>query len=229
MVKYTLFKNKLSTSAIAPYLPKTLLEGTLSFEQFIKALAYGSTATAADVKAVLENIERVCIEHLSQGRSVNLGFCTIRPQVKGSFQNPEDSFTAEKNWIEVFFLSNPTFEKKVTLEAKLQRVAQNKTLPLPLSLENHTTGLEASMVAGDLLTLHGENLKFDKSAANVGVFFEHAGIEQRVSEYAKVSGKVILFKVPSGLVSGESYKVKVKCIFGQEVRTGELENEVKAA
>ena len=80
MVKYTLFKNKLSTSAIAPYLPKTLLEGTLSFEQFIKALAYGSTATAADVKAVLENIERVCIEHLSQGRSVNLGFCTIRPK-----------------------------------------------------------------------------------------------------------------------------------------------------
>ncbi|MBK9502115.1 MAG: hypothetical protein IPO06_22610 [Leptospiraceae bacterium] len=229
MIKYTLLKNRLSTAALAPYLPKTLLEGSLLFEQFIKALAYGSTATVADVKAVLENIERVCIENLSQGRSVNLGFCTIRPQVKGSFQNPEDSFTAEKNWIEVSFAPNPTFQKKITLEAKLQRVAQNKTLPLLLSLENHTTGIVESMVAGDLLTLHGENMKFDKVAAHVGVFFERAGVEQRVSEYSQVSGKVVSFKVPNGLVSGESYKLKLKSIFGQEIRTGELEYEVRAA
>ncbi|HNI90763.1 MAG TPA: DNA-binding domain-containing protein, partial [Leptospiraceae bacterium] len=203
MIRYTLLKNKLTTSALAPFLPKTLLEGSLSFEQFIKALAYGSTATTADVKAVLENLERVCIDNLSQGRSVNLGFCTIRPQVKGSFQSPEDSFTAERNWIELSMIPNSNFQKKVTLEAKLQRVAQNKTLPLLLSLENHTTGVETSMLAGDLLTLHGENLKFDKAAANQGIFLERAGVEQRVSEYSQVSGKVISFKVPSGLVVGE--------------------------
>ena len=56
MIRYTLLKNKLTTAALAPFLPKTLLEGSITFEQFIKALAYGSTATVADVKAVLENI-----------------------------------------------------------------------------------------------------------------------------------------------------------------------------
>ena len=126
-------------------------------------------------------------------------------------------------------IPNSNFQKKVTLEAKLQRVAQNKTLPLLLSLENHTTGVETSILAGDLLTLHGENLKFDKTAANQGIFLERVGVEQRVSEYSQVSGKVISFKVPSGLVVGESYKLKLKSIFGQEIRTGELDYEVKAA
>jgi hypothetical protein len=228
MIKYTLLKNKLSTAASAPYLPKTLLEGSLLFEQFIKALAYGSTATTADVKAVLENIERVCIENLSQGRSVNLGFCTIRPQVKGSFQNPDDSFTAEKNWVEVSMIPNPAFQKKVTLEAKLQRVAQNKTLPLLVTLENHTTGVAQSMLAGDILTLRGENMKFDKAAANQGVFFDIAGVEIKVTEYPQISSKAITFKVPTGLVSGTSYKLKVKSIFGSELRTGEFEQVVKA-
>lgn len=229
MIKYTVSKNKLSTSASAPYLPKTLLEGSLSFEQFIKALAYGSTATVADVKAVLENLERVCIENLSQGRSVNLGFGIIKPIVKGSFQNPEDSFTAEKNRIEVRFSPNPTFQKKITLEAKVQRVAQNKTIPQLLSLQNQSSELEIAMISGHLLTLHGENMKFDKTAANLGLFFEKAGVELRVSEYSHISGKVISFKVPNGLVSGESYKLKLKSIFGQEVRTGDLDFEVNAA
>ncbi|HNB99391.1 MAG TPA: DNA-binding domain-containing protein, partial [Leptospiraceae bacterium] len=228
-IKYSLIKNRLSTAGVSPYLPKTLLEGSLVFEQFLKALAYGSTATLADVKAVLENLERVCIENLSQGRSVNLGFCTIRPQVKGSFQNLEDSFSQEKNWIEVSIAPNPNFLKKITQDAKLQRVSLSKTLPLLFSLENHTTGLEASLVAGDLVTIHGENLKFDKSVPNVGVFFEGAGVEQRVSEYSKIAGKSISFKVPNGLNPGVSYKLKVKNSFGQEIRTGELEMEIKAA
>jgi predicted histone-like DNA-binding protein len=229
MIQYTVLKSRLTSSGLAPYLPKTLQEGSLSFEQFIKALAYGSTATAADVKAVMENLERVCIENLSQGRSVNLGFCTMRPMVKGSFPNPESSFSAEKNWIEVSFAANPTFQKKVTAEAKIQRVARNKTIPLLLSVENHSSTLETSVVAGDLLSLHGENMKFDKTSANLGVFFESAGMEQRVSEYSQVSGKVISFKVPNGLLLGESYKLKLKSIFGQEIRTGELDYQLNAA
>ncbi len=229
MVQYTVLKNRLSSSGLAPYLPKTLQEGSVSFEQFIKALAYGSTATAADVKAVMENLERVTIENLAQGRSVNLGFCTMRLMVKGSFPNPEASFSAENNWIEISYASNPTFQKKVTAEAKIQRVSRNKTIPLLLSVENHTSGLETSIGAGDLISLHGQNMKFDKTSANVGVFFETAGVEQRVSEYSQVSGKVISFKVPSGLLVGESYKLKLKNIFGQELRTGELDYQLNAA
>ena len=229
MLYLTLIKNRLSTGAIAPYLPKTLLDGSLSYEQFIKALAYGSTATIADVKAVLENVERVCIDTLSQGRSVNLGFCILKPQVKGIFLHPEDNFNSERNWIEVSISPNPSFQRKVTLGVKLQKVSQLKPIPTLVSLENHSTGISELITTGNLLTLHGENLKFDKSNSQLGLFFVKEDLEISVLEYSKISGKIISFKVPNGLVSGEEYQLRLRCSFGQDTRTGELDYKVRAA
>ncbi|HNI98536.1 MAG TPA: DNA-binding domain-containing protein, partial [Leptospiraceae bacterium] len=68
MIKYSLVKSRLSTAGSSPYMAKTVQSDALSFEDFIKAVSYGSTATAADVRAVMENLERVCTENLAQGR-----------------------------------------------------------------------------------------------------------------------------------------------------------------
>ena len=113
MIKYSLVKNRLSTSASVPCVARTVQSGTVSFEQFVQELSYGSTATAADVRAVLENIVRVCSENLSQGRSVNLGFCTLKSMVKGPFASFEDGFSEERNWIKVQTICSPAFEKRV--------------------------------------------------------------------------------------------------------------------
>ena len=163
MVKYQLIKNKLGTGGKAPYLPKTLLEGSLDIKSAIKALAYGSTATPPDVLAVLENIQRVCIENLSLGRSVNLGFCILKPQVKGIFLSPDEGFSEEKHYIDVTVIPSVAFVKQVSLEAKTQRVATGKILPLLLALENISSGVEEIIAMGDLISIRGENLKFEKS------------------------------------------------------------------
>lgn len=229
MIFFSLLKNKLLTAIQAPYLAKTMLDGALNYENTLKALAYGSTATLADIKAVLENIERVCIENLAQGRSVNLGFCSLRPQVKGVFQSPEDSFSKDKNWIAVTIIPSPLFCKKVTLEAKTLRVAQVKTLPLLTVLENHTSGSNSTLANGELISLRGENLRFDKSEPLLGVFFEKDGLETKAIEYSQISGKSVSFKTPVGLISGQTYKVKLKNKFGSDIRVGELDYEVQAA
>lgn len=229
MIRYQLIKNKLGTALKAPYLPRTLLAGSLEIRKVIKALAYGSTATPADVLAVLENIERVCIENLSTGRSVNLGFCVMRPQVKGVFQNPEEAFSEDKHSVEVSIIPNPMFVKKVAIEARTIRVALVKTIPLVMSVENISSGAEDTLNTGDLVTVRGENLRFDKAELNQGVFFAKGGSEIRVSEYSQISGKLVSFKAPAGIVIGESYRLRVRNLFGSEIRTGEMEQDVKAA
>lgn len=229
MIFFGLLKNKLITSVQAPYLAKTMLDGALNYENTLKALAYGSTATLADIKAVLENVERVCIENLAQGRSVNLGFCSLRPQVKGKFQSPEDSFSQDKNWIDVTLIPSPLFCKKVTLEAKTLRVSLTKALPTLTVLENHTSGSSSILANGELITLRGENLRFDKSEPLLGVFFEKEGIETKAIEYSQISSRTVSFKIPGGLSSGENYKLLLKNKFGSEIRVGELDYEVQAA
>ncbi len=229
MVKFQVVKNKLGTEGKAPYLPRTLLEGSLDIRNVIKALAYGSTATPPDVLAVLENLERVCIENLSQGRSVNLGFCILRPKVKGVFQNPEEAFSEDKHSVEVSIVPSQMFVKRVAIEAKTVRVAQGKILPLVISVENISSGAVDTLSSGDLVAIRGENLKFNKAELNQGVFLEKNGAEIRVSEYSQVTSKLVSFKTPNGIVIGESYRLKVRNLFGSEIRTGEMEQDVKAA
>ena len=229
MVKFQVVKNKLGTEGKAPYLPRTLLEGSLDIRNVIKALAYGSTATPPDVLAVLENLERVCIENLSQGRSVNLGFCILRPKVKGVFQNPEEAFSEDKHSVEVSIVPSQIFVKRVAIEAKTVRVAQGKILPLVISVENISSGAVDTLSSGDLVAIRGENLKFNKAELNQGVFLEKNGAEIRVSEYSQVTSKLVSFKTPNGIVIGESYRLKVRNLFGSEIRTGEMEQDVKAA
>ncbi|MBK7058170.1 MAG: DUF4469 domain-containing protein [Leptospiraceae bacterium] len=229
MVKFQVVKNKLGTEGKAPYLPRTLLEGSLDIRNVIKALAYGSTATPPDVLAVLENLERVCIENLSQGRSVNLGFCILRPKVKGVFQNPEEAFSEDKHSVEVSIVPSQMFVKRVAIEAKTVRVAQGKILPLVISVENISSGAVDTLSSGDLVAIRGENLKFNKAELNQGVFLEKNGAEIRVSEYSQVTSKLVSFKTPNGIVIGESYRLRVRNLFGSEIRTGEMEQDVKAA
>ncbi|HNF27564.1 MAG TPA: DNA-binding domain-containing protein [Leptospiraceae bacterium] len=228
MIKYSLVKSRLSTSERAPYVARTVQSDAVSFEDFIRALSFGSTATAADVRAVMENLERVCTENLAQGRSINLGFCILKSAIKGHFTGPEDSFSEEKNWIKIRSKFSPSFEKKVSLAAKMGRIAGVKTVPVVTSLVNHTATVENKIRAADLMTLRGENLKFDSTAPEQGIFFSGNGGEVKVTEYSLVKAKSAIFKIPAGLNSGSSYKLLVRNLFGKELRTGEMDSSILA-
>lgn len=228
MIKYSLVKSTLATSAETPYMARTVQSGTLSFEEFIKALSYGSTATAADVRAVLENLERVCTENLAQGRGINMGFCILKPSIKGHFSGPDDAFSEEKNWIKIRSQFSSAFQKKVTQEAKTSRIAGVKTLPIVAGLLNHTGTAENKIKAADLVTVRGENLKFDAGAAEQGIFFSGNGTELKVTEVSQVKSKSVTFKAPAGLNSGSSYKILVRNLFGKELRTGEMDSSILA-
>lgn len=223
MLKYSLLKNNLSTADKSPYIPKTYLGGTLDTNQTIEAMAYGSTATKADIKAILENMDRVIIEHVSQGRAVNIGCCTLRPVVKGGFQNPSEAFDPGKHSIGVAVTINPQLEKKVTLEARTMKIPFKKTQPTLYQVTNLSTGSENQIKEGDLLILTGESLKFDPMDLQQGVFLESNEGIQRVQTYSSVKSKEVTFLVPTGMETGKDYRLMVKSVFGSEIRTGELE------
>ncbi|HMV80912.1 MAG TPA: DNA-binding domain-containing protein [Leptospiraceae bacterium] len=223
MIKYSLVKNRLSTSASVPCVARTVQSGTVSFEQFVQELSYGSTATVADVRAVMENIVRVCTENLAQGRSVNLGFCTLKSTVKGPFASLDDGFSEEKNWIKIQTTCSPAFEKRVALSAKLSRVPALKSAPVLSSFENHSSSSTSKFSTNDLMTVRGEQLKFDKNMPEQGIFLSGNGALLRVTEYSNVTAKSVSFKVPAGLNPGTEYRIVLKSLFGTEMRSGETD------
>lgn len=225
VIRFHLVKSNLVSGDKSPYFPKTIQEGNTSLESVIKDIAYGSTVTEPDVIAVLKNIERVCTEHLTNGRSVNLGFCTLRPQVKGNFKKPEESYSNKKHWIEISVAPNLSMEKRVSKFAKVTRI--NRSNPQPsLKLIKNCSRENGKYLAGDLLILKGSKLRFPEREESLGVFFVKKGVEKRVTEYSNITSSQIGFKIPND-ITADSYKIVVKNNFGTETRQGELLEKIK--
>ena len=226
MIKYNLIKSKLLTADKSPFVPKTIQEGNVSLEQAMKEIAYGSSITVADVKAVFENIERICIDNLSQGRSINLGFCSLRPQVKGNFKEEKEVFSKKKHWIEISLAPNIALGKKVTKDAKVVRVNRDKPQPIMLSIENHSNE-KNTIEIGDLISLTGERLAFEKTDLDLGLFFLKKDTEIRVTEYSLVMNKKISFKVPKEVSKGNTYKLILKTRMGTKIKLTKLTDNLK--
>lgn len=228
IIKYTIRENKLNAREDSHYIPKTLINGSLSDEKLIQNLCWGSTITPSDCKAVLENLERVIAENLSAGNSVNLGFISMKPSIRGTFAKAEEPFSKSKHRIKINFSASEKLVKKVTEAANPVRVLAPP--PSPILLSFHNSSLESTREIGtsDMICIKGSNLKFDKADLNQGVFLmREDGTNIRVSEYSEISSRKILFKAPANLPIGEKIQVEVRAAFGSNLRTGKLNNSVE--
>jgi predicted histone-like DNA-binding protein len=67
----------------------------VDLEDIAEEIAYATTATEADVKAVLSSLQKYVIEHLKNGQSVRLGdLCAIRTTMSSTGVADKDSFAS---------------------------------------------------------------------------------------------------------------------------------------
>ncbi|WCL51255.1 DNA-binding domain-containing protein [Leptospira sp. GIMC2001] len=225
LLKYYLFKNKLSTAVASPYLPKTVFSGSLSGSSLIQAVCKGSTITSSDCLAVLENLNIVIAENLSQGRTVNLGFVNFKPTVKGSFSSPAEPFSSEKHQIKVSVSAAGDLVRRVNLNASTARITAVKAEPIITSWANLSLEGIESFLVGHLVEFRGAKLKFTKTDTNQGIFFVRSdGTEIRATEYSGIGGNAIGCKIPEGLEPGESVSVEARALFGSVIRTGKFDD-----
>jgi hypothetical protein len=223
-IKYSLVPNRLNTSVEIPYLPRTVLNGSLSGPSLINAICWGSTVTPADCKAVLENLNRVVTENLSQGRSVNLEFVNLRPSVKGFFDSPDETFQKEKHKISISVSATGEIIRKVNLEATPTRVVANRSEPNLTSWVNLSIEGSVNPSVGQLIEVRGSRLRFDKNDPRQGIFFiKDDGSSIRATEYSNIGGNRVSLKLPEGIEPGESLRLQARSLFGSVVRSGELD------
>lgn len=224
LIKYILTPNKLRTSAEIPYLARTVLNGSLTGKGLINALSFGSTVTSTDIKAVLDRLENVVAEQMAQGRSVNLGFVTLRPMIKGSFLTPDESFQKDKHRILVRANPSSKLVSYVNHEGSTARINPQSISPVLNSWSNLSVEGMLNPMPGQLLEARGNRLRFDKADLAQGLFILRGdGSVVRVNEYSRISGNRLGFKLPEALEPGESIRLKVTALFGSSIRSGELD------
>lgn len=217
-LNYFITKNKLVSSEKSLFIPRTVSNETISNEQFIEDVAFGTTLTIPDVMAVLKALERVLVEHLSAGRNVNLDTMTLRVQVKGDFSSSSDSYTSGRNWIDIKINPSELLRKQVEENAKVQKLDISKSMPILDSIQNQSDEGKDTFQKNDLVKLEGSNLKFNKQMTDTGIFLvkEEEGLELRIREYSMIHKNYILFKMPKSIDIG-NYKLYIYTKLGEDI------------
>ena len=97
MIYYNVNKRKNPQTGAEKFYGAVNIQSTVDLEDIAEEIAYATTATEADVKAVLSSLQKYVIEHLKNGQSIRLGdLCAIRTTMTSTGQADKDSFASSQ-------------------------------------------------------------------------------------------------------------------------------------
>ena len=177
-------------------------------------LRRGTTITEADINAVLKVMFEVVTDEVVEGNSVNLPLVNIRPGIIGTFNGAADTFDSARH------IRRATTSWGIMLQNKMANAAVekvNKPLasPVLVSYTDVNSGLSnAVMTPGGIGKIVGENLKFDISNPDEGVFFiDAAGTATKATMIETRTNTRLVFVNPGPMIAG-SYVAEVRKAFG---------------
>ena len=223
---YMVIKNHLNSSGEHPYISRTVSDGTISESQFIQDVSFGSTVTETDVEAVFNAAKRVLLKHLSDGRNVNTGFSHFSSQVKGHFVSLSDSFSKDKNWVDIKVNLPISLKNDLNSKPNVRKLTPNKQMPMLFELSNLSKDHVDTFSSGDLAGIEGVNLVFDKADLDTGIFLVNNATKaiSKVQEYSLIKANRVHFKLQA--LDAGSYNLLCRIKVGEKLREGVLEETV---
>jgi len=188
----------------------------LSTENFVEHTVNATSLTESEVRGVLRQLQSYLVRELAAGNTVDieeLGIWSV--SIPGSWPKSEASnihIAAGKTPVRVNFRPKPVFSQKVSGQATFELEGALQREP---SIENvvfANTGERNVWEAGQSLFVYGEDIKFDPSDPEQGVFLRLPdGSERRIDNYPINHGGRCLFLVPQDLEGTGSLRLKL-CI-----------------
>lgn len=172
---------------------------------------------------------------VADGHRVNVaGLAHFFPVMSGKFKGAEDEFDPKRHELGVAAAVGLRLVEEVQAKAVLEKQKPADQVPIPTYYKETGTRTESGkVIPGNIGTLHGRRLAFNRQKNDEGVFFVSASDPKhhvRVSVYAVVQPAEIVFQVPEGLGSGRwALEVRARVRGGKQVRTGRLSAALEAA
>ena len=134
-VKYRIVSKKVSDmkggAKVEKFYAQPVYGSKVSFERVCKRIAERSTATSADVKAVLDGLNYVLSDEMSQGNIVQMGeLGNFRPSLSSVGADSADEFTVATNMKEgriIFTPGKSLREAKASLSFELTNLVPGET------------------------------------------------------------------------------------------------------
>jgi hypothetical protein len=226
-LNYYLVQNPLIKDKDA-YMARVKSNGVYDLNKIVRLMQkYNSTATFADIKAVMEIFFSVVGDVVADGGSIRLPIVNIRPAISGSFATPIEPFDSSRHTV----LPRVTPGEFVLRSLSNIQVSRQETIergPRVMLYTDCKTSTSSTYSSGFIGKLAGKDLNFDETNPSEGLFIinEENDAEVKVEHFGKITNAELMFTQPT-LTKG-AYYMEVRKAYGtsKELRSGTLKKSV---
>jgi len=196
-----------ATPAAGTWIAQVKPRATVGIEELTAAVSsHGVAASAGEIRGVIETLCEVIEEQVKQGNIVNLGgIGRFWATIKGSFPTPSSPFDPAVQRITVAASANSRLRNAIA-SAGVENIGVPAAAPTLVSVTDASNGaINESLSVYSIATVRGENMAFDATQPDEGVFLVDAITptnQTQVTIFQTRTEREIVFAVPSvGVIS----------------------------
>lgn len=211
------------------FFARTHGSGHVSFDKLVETMAQGRTLiTAPDIAAILILFKETVARLVADGKTVHTPMGSFYLCATGRLESEDQAFTPgqSEHAVTLHFRTAKDYADELTATVDIERAERTDRLaPVIRTVSCPDRAAEEPVKAGDYLCIEGKRIKFDKANQAEGIFFIN-GSTHRAAQYAMVSPRMVMAKIPPDLEPG-SYAVAVRTMpTGKETKEGRLKSEL---
>lgn len=199
----------------------------LHSESIILQAIKGTTITETDAIAIMHSFLSHCKDLVANGNKIVWDdFFSIDLSIGGVTEDPEIPIDKEKNELRVNAHVSQVFVKEIRKRATFNRVTKGVKHPKIFRVYDYgEDSTNEKLTIGDMIHISGENLKFDPSIADEGVYILYGDKEQKVKYRGKPGNRKLEFIMPAITPLPAACIIEVRCRIGaQDLRKGRSEH-----
>jgi predicted histone-like DNA-binding protein len=223
MIRYQVLANPLRDGE---YFPWVMVDQTVQMSQTIESIVRETGLSDTDVKAVANALSQQTILALLNGNNIAIeGLGTFSLSLSEKLDSVEAA-VSDAVEVHVNAHADVAILDRVSKDAQFKKVVKPPHVPIITGFQDVATRRIDQYIAGSIVTLSGEDLKFNTESTDEGVFFiAEDGSEVRVTVYSRAGETKIDCLAPIGLAGVQTVELRTTYI-SERLRSGTYNNPV---
>ena len=171
-VKVKLYPNYLP-NVEGKYIAKTTCPSSLSIEKICRTMKDrgGFTGSHEDLIGHVRHFLDESMYQLVNGFSVNFGYFSIHPNIRGTFNSVRETYDRQKNPVDFKFRTLAPLSRLIEhIVIELDGMAETDAC-IDDFIDRDTDSVNALFAPGNMFTVLGNKIKFDDQDPECGLFF----------------------------------------------------------
>ena len=197
-IKAYLYDNVLTTDNPNDFIARASIERSLGVKQICETASNrgGADVSAAAMEHAVELFLKEMAYQLCDGYSVNTGYFTAAVQIRGVFDSPTETFTAQKHSLLFQFSQGDKLRNEIpNIEVDILGTANSASAILQVT-DVKTKLVNEALTPGRNLKINGSKIKVVGTAPTIGVYFVNTTTNART----KVDPTDMVVNNPSELI-----------------------------